>query len=105
MVLRGIKRFLLLCNYPEIDVYFRIFYIGWNVSLTCKQYPSESTIRKIETEGRIIPELYCSCDDPECGYTYVVTITYSHTIRQSKLDVPLPHRGLCIKVLNRQNAR
>ncbi|WP_156664958.1 ogr/Delta-like zinc finger family protein [Morganella psychrotolerans] len=75
------------------------------LKLYCPQCSSASTIRKIETEGLIIPELYCSCNDPECGYTYVVTITYSHTIRQSKLDVPLPHRGLCIKVLNRQNAR
>ncbi|HDU8694845.1 TPA: ogr/Delta-like zinc finger family protein [Morganella morganii subsp. morganii] len=67
----------------------------------CPQCSSPSTIRRIETEGRVIPELYCSCDNPECGHTYVMTITFSHTIRQSKLDVPLPHRGICIRVIGR----
>ncbi|MBT0403017.1 ogr/Delta-like zinc finger family protein [Morganella morganii] len=71
----------------------------------CPQCSSPSTIRRIETEGRVIPELYCSCDDLECGHTYVMTITFSHTIHQSKLDVPLPHRGICIRVIDKQHSR
>lgn len=27
--------------------------------------------------------LYCSCTDPECGHTFVVTVSFSHTLSPS----------------------
>jgi hypothetical protein len=28
-------------------------------------------------------DLYCSCSDPECGHTFVMNLSYSHTLSPS----------------------
>ncbi|WP_443089539.1 ogr/Delta-like zinc finger family protein [Xenorhabdus sp. Sc-CR9] len=52
----------------------------------CTECNEQATIKKIKTEGlNNIPELYCCCNDIECGHTYVLTLSFSHSIRPSKL--------------------
>ncbi|MDC9581200.1 ogr/Delta-like zinc finger family protein [Xenorhabdus sp. PR6a] len=52
----------------------------------CPECDGQATIKKIKTEGlNNIPELYCCCNDIECGHTYVLNLNFSHSIRHSKL--------------------
>lgn len=49
----------------------------------CPACGEQATIRKIKMEGvDNIPEIYCSCNDFECGHTYMLTLTFSHSIHQ-----------------------
>ncbi len=36
------------------------------------------------------PELYCACNDLECGMTFVLDVTFSHTLNPSKLTQSSP---------------
>ncbi|EOZ9062147.1 ogr/Delta-like zinc finger family protein [Providencia rettgeri] len=52
----------------------------------CPVCGEQATIRKIQMEGiDNIPHIYCSCNDFECGHTYMLTLTFSHTIQPSNL--------------------
>ncbi|CAM3441261.1 Putative phage gene (fragment) [Xenorhabdus nematophila ATCC 19061] len=51
----------------------------------CPECDGQATIKKIKTqELNNIPEIYCCCNDVECGHTYVLTLSFSHSIRHSK---------------------
>ena len=39
-------------------------------------------------------ELYCSCTDPHCGHTFVVNLSYSHTLSPSSKTVSTIVSGL-----------
>lgn len=46
---------------------------------------------RIETTREITPaftNLYCSCTDPLCGHTFVMQLSFSHTLSPSALDLP-----------------
>lgn len=46
---------------------------------------------RIETTREITPtfsHLYCSCTNPLCGHTFVVDLSFSHTLSPSALDLP-----------------
>lgn len=45
---------------------------------------------RIETTREITPafrHLYCSCTNPECGHTFVMDLSFSHTLSPSALDL------------------
>lgn len=35
-----------------------------------------------------LKQLYCSCNNPECGHTFVMEVTFSHTLSPSAMDIP-----------------
>ncbi len=46
---------------------------------------------RIETTREITPafrHLYCSCTNPLCGHTFVMDLSFSHTLSPSALDLP-----------------
>jgi Ogr/Delta-like zinc finger len=36
--------------------------------------------KKLDTK---VSQLYCSCKNPECGHTFVMDLTFSHTLSPS----------------------
>ena len=38
--------------------------------------------------GPEVKHLYCSCNNPECGHTFVMEVTFSHTLSPSAMDIP-----------------
>lgn len=58
----------------------------WNVrvlKIFCPICGQRATIRKSNRKHREISDLYCACNDVECGHTYVLNLTFSHTISPS----------------------
>lgn len=53
--------------------------------ILCKECNSKAIIQKTE---RLTPEynrLYCTCKNFECGHRFVLELTYSHSLKPSKL--------------------
>ncbi|MGF1710118.1 ogr/Delta-like zinc finger family protein [Vibrio sp. 99-70-13A1] len=42
-----------------------------------------SIITKTNRLSNDCADLYCSCSDPECGHTFVMNLSYSHTLSPS----------------------
>ncbi|BBU94780.1 ogr/Delta-like zinc finger family protein [Providencia rettgeri] len=53
------------------------------LKIFCPICGHRATIRKSNRKHREISDVYCSCNDVECGHTYVLNITFSHTISPS----------------------
>ncbi|MFS1860925.1 ogr/Delta-like zinc finger family protein [Vibrio lentus] len=46
-------------------------------------YPECGEKARIQKSNRIsagYSDLYCSCSDPECGHSFVMKLTFSHTL-------------------------
>lgn len=53
----------------------------------CPVCGEQATIRKIKMQSvDNIPEIYCSCNDYKCGHTYMLILTFGHTIQPSNLN-------------------
>ncbi|WP_417762194.1 ogr/Delta-like zinc finger family protein [Shewanella sp.] len=46
----------------------------------CPVCGSKAIIGKTNRLSIQVSDLYCSCGDPECGHTFVMNLSYSHTI-------------------------
>lgn len=45
----------------------------------------------IQTSNEMDPlfkQAYCQCSDPKCGHTFVVDVSFSHTLSPSAYDLP-----------------
>ncbi|MEZ8060476.1 MULTISPECIES: ogr/Delta-like zinc finger family protein [Vibrio] len=49
----------------------------------CPECGSKSCIQKSNRMSTKHADLYCSCNDPECGHTFVMNLSYSHTLSPS----------------------
>ena len=49
---------------------------GGFMRVTCRECGSKSTIRKTNKISSDYSELYCGCNDPECGHTFVVSLGF-----------------------------
>ncbi|MDY4387747.1 ogr/Delta-like zinc finger family protein [Pectobacterium aroidearum] len=49
----------------------------------CPECNNKATIRKTVRKHRHISDIYCACDDVECGHTFVLNMTFSHTLSPS----------------------
>lgn len=50
----------------------------------CKAKARITTSREISAHFR---QLYCSCSNSECGHSFVMDVTFSHTLSPSALDL------------------
>lgn len=50
------------------------------LKIECPECKSNAVIRKTNRKHRDISDIYCSCADVECGHTFVMNLTFSHTI-------------------------
>lgn len=53
------------------------------LKIECTECGSKAVIRKTNRKHRHIADIYCACADVECGHTFVLNLTYSHTLSPS----------------------
>ncbi|CDL86752.1 putative phage gene [Xenorhabdus cabanillasii JM26] len=53
------------------------------LKITCPECGAKAVIRKTNRMHHEIADIYCSCADVECGHTFVMNLTFSHTISPS----------------------
>ncbi|MBD2811393.1 ogr/Delta-like zinc finger family protein [Xenorhabdus sp. Vera] len=53
------------------------------LKITCPECGAKAVIRKTNRMHPEIADIYCSCADVECGHTFVMNLTFSHTISPS----------------------
>ncbi|MGD8163361.1 ogr/Delta-like zinc finger family protein [Pantoea sp. FN0307] len=51
--------------------------------IECPACGEKSIIKKTVRHHRELSDLYCACTDYECGHTFVMNVTFSHTISPS----------------------
>ncbi|EPM5661020.1 ogr/Delta-like zinc finger family protein [Vibrio alginolyticus] len=49
----------------------------------CPECGCKSRIQKSNRISAGYADLYCSCSDAECGHTFVMNLSYSHTLSPS----------------------
>lgn len=49
----------------------------------CPECGEKSRIHKSNRLDPKFTDLYCSCSDPECGHSFVMNLSYSHTLSPS----------------------
>ena len=49
----------------------------------CVECRGKGRIQKTNRISDGYTDLYCTCNDPECGHTFVMHLTYSHTLSPS----------------------
>ncbi|WP_345880368.1 ogr/Delta-like zinc finger family protein [Shewanella algae] len=54
--------------------------------VTCPTCGAKARISKTNRMSLAHADLYCSCTDAECGHTFVVNLSFSHTLSPSAHD-------------------
>lgn len=49
----------------------------------CPECGEKSRIQKSNRLTNSVSDLYCACSDPECGHTFVMNLSFSHTLSPS----------------------
>ncbi|MBE8557925.1 ogr/Delta-like zinc finger family protein [Vibrio sp. OPT24] len=49
----------------------------------CPECSEKARIQKSNRISAGYSDLYCSCSDPECGHSFVMNLTFSHTLSPS----------------------
>jgi len=49
----------------------------------CPECNNKSRIQKTNRISTSYADLYCSCSDPECGHSFVMNLSFSHTLSPS----------------------
>ena len=53
------------------------------LKIECPDCGSKAVIKKTNRKHREIADIYCACADVECGHTFVMNLTFSHTLSPS----------------------
>lgn len=53
------------------------------LKVECPDCGAKAVIKKTNRKHREIADVYCACSDVECGHTFVLNLTFSHTISPS----------------------
>jgi len=56
--------------------------------IRCNRCGNTATIQSSSQPGPEVKQLYCCCNNPECGHTFVMEVTFSHTLSPSAMDLP-----------------
>ncbi len=59
-----------------------------SVRVYCNRCGSVARIESSSQEVETYKKLYCGCKNPECGHTFVMDLSFSHTLSPSALDMP-----------------
>lgn len=51
----------------------------------CGSCGNKARITRVEDESPIYAKLYCICLEPHCGHGFISELSFSHTLRPSKL--------------------
>lgn len=55
------------------------------LKLFCPECKSPAVIRRSVSKDDKFSDLYCACSNVECGHTYVLNLTFSHTLSPSSM--------------------
>jgi len=55
------------------------------MKVICTECGAVARIKKTARKHTHFADLYCSCSEPECGHTFVMNLTFSHTLSPSAL--------------------
>ncbi len=58
------------------------------VRVKCNRCESTATIHSSSEESEFVKKLYCTCNNPKCGHSFVMDLTFSNTLSPSALDFP-----------------
>ncbi|EGG4119626.1 ogr/Delta-like zinc finger family protein [Salmonella enterica] len=53
--------------------------------IICPECNSNSTIKKTVRKHPQLADVYCACNNVECGHTFVMRMEFSHTLSPSAL--------------------
>ncbi|WP_237387924.1 ogr/Delta-like zinc finger family protein [Xenorhabdus sp. Sc-CR9] len=53
------------------------------LKIICPECGAKATVSKTNRKHPEISDLYCVCADIECGYRFVMNLTFSHTLSPS----------------------
>lgn len=53
------------------------------LKIECPDCGAKAIIKKTNRKHREIADIYCACSDVECGHTFVMNLTFSHTLSPS----------------------
>ncbi|HAK5456341.1 TPA: ogr/Delta-like zinc finger family protein [Salmonella enterica] len=53
------------------------------LKVKCPECGAKAVIRKTNPKHPHISDIYCACTDVECGHTFVLNLTFSHTLSPS----------------------
>ncbi|CAI1593850.1 Ogr/Delta-like zinc finger [Serratia quinivorans] len=54
-----------------------------NLKVICTECGAPATVSKTNRKTPQFSDLYCQCSDVECGHTFVMNMTFSHTLSPS----------------------
>ncbi|WP_419174418.1 ogr/Delta-like zinc finger family protein [Desulfosediminicola sp.] len=54
----------------------------------CDRCKNVAVIQSSSQESDLVKKLYCTCTNPVCGHSFVMDLSFSHTISPSALDMP-----------------
>jgi len=55
------------------------------MKVICTECGADAKIKKTARRHKHFADLYCSCSEPECGHTFVMNLTFSHTLSPSAM--------------------
>ena len=58
------------------------------VRVRCDRCNSIARIESSQEISATYKKLYCSCRNPHCGHTWVMDLSFSHTLSPSAMDLP-----------------
>ncbi|WP_413535863.1 ogr/Delta-like zinc finger family protein [Rahnella inusitata] len=64
------------------------------MKVVCRECGANAIIKKTARKHRDISDIYCACSDYECGHTFVMNMTFGHTISPSAKSQDSLLRGL-----------
>jgi len=64
------------------------------MKVVCRECGANSVIKKTARKHRDISDIYCACSNYECGHTFVMNMTFSHTISPSAKSQGSLFKGL-----------
>lgn len=53
------------------------------LTIYCPECGEKAMIKKSNRKHKELTDLYCACCDPLCGHTFVLNLTFSHTLSPS----------------------
>ncbi|HFS3063639.1 TPA: ogr/Delta-like zinc finger family protein, partial [Escherichia coli] len=77
--------FLFNANSGIIMRLLRVVIIMRSHKIVCPECGSNSTTKKTVRKHPHLSDMYCACNNVECGHTFVMNMTFSHTLSPSAL--------------------
>lgn len=56
--------------------------------IKCNRCGKPAAIQSSSEESDAVKKLYCTCNNTDCGHTFVMDVSFSHTLSPSALDFP-----------------